>query len=310
MKKSLKLTDPVLDELLKDKAPEEVSRFLENLFLERKDVVYLQKIATLLVLQGKQDVFLKLFVAPEKDRAPPNNPALKLPKKDYNQYLNNLIFDFALSDECYLFLYRYTAQNFSKRLFKRVLTHQGFFKPAVHNPKLVQEVVRICQKEKLNDSLFDFAQLLQELDLQSLNALARGLAQCKHHEPVLLAKMQAFLRKHPLGLAMFQPYVEEVLRLGQHKAFMAVFEALKLHQLARRFEPAEELPAERLAELQKDFRAKNARELNAFYTDFIAFLNARQCAAQAQLCFQDMLQQKFPFRRQDYLNGLIGNQIN
>ena len=257
MKKSLKLTDPILDELLKDKQPEEVSLFLENLFLERKDIIYLQKIATLLVLQGKQEIFLKLFVAPSKDRAPPNNPDLKLPKKDYNQYLNNLIFDFALSDECYLYLYRYTSQNFSKRLFKRILTHQSYFKPSINNQKLVQEIVKICQKEKLNDTLFDFVQLLQDLDLQSLNTLAKGMAQCKHHEKVLLDKMKVFLDKNPLNIAMFQPYVEELIRLKQHKTFMAVFEGLKLYQASRRFESEKDIPAEKLAELQKEFRKKN-----------------------------------------------------
>ena len=50
MKKSLKLTDPILDDLLKDKEDKEARVFLEQLFLEKKDILYLQKIATLLVL--------------------------------------------------------------------------------------------------------------------------------------------------------------------------------------------------------------------------------------------------------------------
>ena len=169
-------------------------------------------------------------MAPSQDRSPPSHPDLKLERKDYNQYLNNLVFDFALSDECYLFLYRYAGQNFSKRLFKRILTHQGFFKSSLHNEKIAQEIVNICMKQKLNDTFFDFVGMVQELNLQSLTILSKGLASCKHHEPVLLQKFKQFLEKNPLTVTMVGPYVEELIRLKQHKTFMAMFEALKLHQ--------------------------------------------------------------------------------
>lgn len=99
-------------------------------------------------------------MAPSQDRTAPSHPDLKLSKKDYNQYLNNLIFDFALSDECYLFLYRYLNQNFSKKLFKRVLAHQGFFKQSISNEKITQEIIDICQKQKLNDTLFELVELI------------------------------------------------------------------------------------------------------------------------------------------------------
>ena len=54
---------------------------------------------------------------------------------------------------------------------------------------------------------------------------------------------------------------------------MGLFEALKIHQQQRRFSSENEVPAEKLSELQSQFKKNMAAELNTFYTEFITFLN-------------------------------------